>query len=102
MSVNINHLLSEAELVQATLRNCSIGIQIEKDCAESKRRWSQEKDEEQKNNSSGGKNQPNRLMLLDPTSNSQCNCALQVTIVLNPSFFNAVINTGSNFSLLQQ
>ncbi len=121
MSVKINPLLSEAELVQATLRNCNprlasllrgtvktidelvrLGTQIEKDWAESKKRWSQEKGEERKNNSSGGKNQPNRLMLLDPNSNSQCNSVLQAPIVLNHSFFNAVIDTGSTFSLMQQ
>ncbi len=121
MSVKINPLLSDAELVQATLRNCNprlasllrgtvktidelvrLGTQIEKDWAESKKRWSQEKGEERKNNSSGGKNLPNRLMLLDPNSNSQCNSVLQAPIVLNHSFFNAVIDTGSPFSLMQQ
>ncbi len=41
-------------------------------------------------------------MLLEPNSNSQCNSVLQAPIVLNHSFFNAVIDTGSNFSLMQQ
>lgn len=69
MSVKIDPLLSEAEFVQATLRNCNpqlasllrgtvktidelvrLGTQIEKDWAESKKRWSQEKGEEQENN----------------------------------------------------
>ncbi|XP_039506983.1 uncharacterized protein LOC120462416 [Pimephales promelas] len=120
MSLKINPRMSEEELVQATLRNCNprlasllrgtvktiddlvrLGTQIEKDWVESKRRWSQGKDEEQKKKSSSGKDQPNRLMFIDPTFSSQCNNVLQAPIILNHSYFNAVIDTGSTFSLLQ-
>ena len=41
-------------------------------------------------------------MLLDPAAGSQCNNVLQAPLVLNHSFFNAVIDTGSTFSLMQQ
>lgn len=121
MSLKINPKMSENELVQATLRNCNprlasllrgtaktiddlvrLGTQIEKDWAESKKRWNQGKDEEQKKKASGGKGQPNRLMLMDPTFSSQCNNVLQAPIILNHSYFNAVIDTGSTFSLMQQ
>lgn len=121
MSLKINPLLPEAELVQATLRNCNprlasllrgtvktidelvrLGTQIERDWTENKRRWNQEKGEEQKKSSAGEKNQSNRLMLLDPAAGSQCNNVLQAPLVLNHSFFNVVIDTGSTFSLMQQ
>ncbi len=66
--------IAEAEIVQATLRNCSprlasllrgtvktvddlvrLGTQIEKDWVENKKRWNQVKDEEQRKKSSSGK-----------------------------------------------
>lgn len=67
MSLKTNPLMPEAELVQATLKNCNpwlasllrgmvktiddlvrLGTQIERDWTENKRRWSQEKGEAQK------------------------------------------------------
>lgn len=84
MSLKINPAMSESELVQATLRNCNprlasllrgtvksiddlvrLGTQIEKDWSESRKRWSQGKEEDQKKKSSAVKGQPNRLMLID-------------------------------------
>ncbi len=41
-------------------------------------------------------------MLFDPTTDSQYNNVLQTPIILNHTYFNAVIDTGSTFSLLQQ
>lgn len=43
------------------------------------------------------------LMLIDPAAGgSQCNNVLQAPLVLNYLFFNAVTDTGSTFSLMQQ
>ncbi|XP_073808802.1 adenosylhomocysteinase isoform X1 [Danio rerio] len=118
MSLKINPAMSEFELVQATLRNCNprlasllrgtvksiddlvrLGTQIEKDWSESRKRWSQGKEEDQKKKSSAVKGQPNRLMLIDPCL---CDNVLQAPVILNHSYFNAVIDTGSTFSLLQK
>ncbi|KAI2663134.1 Transposon Ty3-G Gag-Pol polyprotein [Labeo rohita] len=121
MTLKINPEMPENELVQATLRNCNprlasllrgtvktvndlvrLGTQIEKDWTESKRRWNQVKDEEQKRKSSNGKGPQNRVMFVDPAFNSHCNNVLQAPLILKHSYFNAVIDTGSTFSLLQE
>ncbi len=113
--------IAEAEIVQATLRNCNprlssllrgtvkmvddlvrLGTQIEKDWVENKKRWNQGKDEEQRKKSSGGRGQQNHPMLFDPTIDSQNNNVLQTPIILIHTYFNTVIDTGSTFSLLQQ
>ncbi len=116
-----NPKMAEAEMVQATLRNCNprlasllrgtvktvddlvrLGTQIEKDWVENKKRWNQGKDEEQRKKSSDGRGQKSHLMLFDPATNSQYNNVLQTPVILNHTYFNAVIDTGSTFSLLQQ
>ncbi|XP_073731162.1 retrovirus-related Pol polyprotein from transposon opus [Misgurnus anguillicaudatus] len=115
-----NSQMTELEIVQATLRNCNprlasllrgtvktvddlvrLGTQIEKDWDENKRRWKQGKDEEQRKNAAGGRGQQSHLMLMDPTPSSHNSSVLQTSIILNQCYFNAVIDTGSTFSLLQ-
>ncbi len=79
-----------------------LGTQIEKDWVENKKRWNQGKDEEQRKKSSDRRGQKSHLMHFDPATNSQYNNILQTPIILNHTYFNAVIDTGSPFSLLQQ
>ncbi|XP_050957969.1 activity-regulated cytoskeleton-associated protein-like, partial [Labeo rohita] len=111
--------MTEGEIVKAILRNCNprlasllrgtaktvddvvrLGTQVEKDWVESKRYWTQVSGENQKKRVTSEKpDLKTHLMMVDRTDNIS---SLQTSITINHNFINAVIDTGSTYSLIQE
>lgn len=117
-----NPKMNETDIVNAILRNCNprlasllrssaktvdelvrLGTQIEKDWMGAKNHWSLVNSEEQNRKLPAAKSKrENQLMLVDHHNASQGYRALQLPVTINHTNIDAIIDTGSTFSIVQR